>query len=124
MNLEFVSFADAGNLQKERVVLKATGAIDLGNYTLLCSASSEPGSGSSGANDAYWFPNMVVKENDLVVVYTKGGKDAQKETGAGHTAYFFYWGIKGPLWGAGENALVLIRADEWKLVDSMAPEEG
>jgi hypothetical protein len=126
MNLKLVSFADSGKLDRERVVLRATKDLDTGDYTALCSVCSDPGSATSGLQTAYWFPDGEIKAGDLVVLYTKSGKEGKKDIGAGHTAYFFYWGLSKPLWNTSKLCLVLIEgrdfAIEWP-AESIAPEE-
>jgi hypothetical protein len=113
MNLSLVSFADSGNLERERVVLKVTGDDDVGTYIALCSESGEPRIASSGKNLAFWFPETAVKEGDIVVLYTKSGEESKKDIGDGHTAYFFYWGLPNPVWGTSDMALVLIETNEY-----------
>jgi hypothetical protein len=127
MNLSLVSFADSGNLERERVVLRATEDIDAGDYTALCSESNEPGVASSGLNTAFWFPNESVKKDDIVVLYTKRGNPSKKDIGDGHTAYFFYWGLSEPLWMSVKAAFVLLETFDFTIewpAQTLEPEEG
>jgi hypothetical protein len=114
MNLNFSSFADAGDLQKERLVLKAKAAIPLGDYLVMASKASATGTAVAGRHRAYWFPDGDVEADDLVVVYTKSGVDSKKKLASGATAHFFYWGLETPLWGKmSGNGVVILRADSW-----------
>ena len=64
------SFADPGNLQKERIVLRVRADIDLGEYAVFCSPVSSDGNPTAGHAIACWFPDALVKSGDLVVPYT------------------------------------------------------
>jgi hypothetical protein len=119
MNVKLVSFADAGNIQKERVVFRATEDTDIGNYMVLCSQSDELGTASSGANTAYWFPDVAVKKEDLIVLYTKSGTDRKKDVTGGHTAYFYYWGSPEPIWNTTTATLVLLETNDYTVESSM-----
>jgi hypothetical protein len=126
MNLNLVSFADTGKIASERVVFKVTENDDVGDYTVLCSQSDEPGTASSGSNPAFWFPNEEVKKGDVVVLYTKSGKESKKDIGDGKTAYFFYWGLTKTLWNRSTKVLVLIEAAQWTMswpAETVEPDE-
>ena len=114
MNFEISSFADAGDLDKERVVLRATEDIDIGRFVLIRSKSDPGGDPVSGSKDAYWFPDKSVARGDLVVVYTKKGNSGKKAMNGGGTAHFYYWHKKTPFWGPeGRNVAVLLEAPVW-----------
>jgi hypothetical protein len=126
MNLKLVSFADSGNLERERVVLKAAEDADVGDYTALCSSTTVPNTANPGLSVAFWFPSAKVKKDDIVVLYTKHGKQSKKRIGGGHTAYFFYWGVANPIWNASTSALVLIESADWTIewpAETVEPEE-
>lgn len=113
-NFEISSFADAGDLNKERVVLKATEDIDIGRFILLRSKMSDNGHPISGSKDAYWFPDKTVNRGDLIVVYTKAGTSSTKSLNSGGTAHFYYWHRKTAFWGPGSgNVAVLLEAPVW-----------
>jgi hypothetical protein len=112
MMLEISSFADAGVHEKERLVLKAVGDVDIGKYGVFRSGVSD-GAPISGSKIAYWFPDQRVKAGDLIVLYTKKGTSSKKEISGGHTAYFYYWHRENSLWGSGERTAVLFRIAEW-----------
>jgi len=111
MNLEISSFADAGNLQKERLVIKALHDVDIGEYAVFCSRTSAHFLPTTGSKQAYWFPDRSVKAGDLVILYTKAGKTSTKALSQGRTAHFFYWGQESALWGSPRTAVVLEISD-------------
>jgi hypothetical protein len=119
MKLEIRSFTEAGNPLKERVILRALGDIDIGDYAVFYSGVSRSGDApTSGRKSAYWFPDREVKGGDLVVLYTKKGSSGTKPLTGGRTAHFFYWGKDNSLWGDSEHCAVLISIAEW---DSRIP---
>lgn len=95
MRLTISSFPDAGNHQKERLIIKTKADIEIGEYAVFCSGTSDRnGSPTSGRQIAYWFPDGTVKSGDLVILYTKRGRTSTKELNDGRTAHFYYWGRK------------------------------
>lgn len=115
MNLEITSFAGAGDLLRERIVLKARRDLDVGDYAVLRSAvGSGEGTPTSGRKIAYWFPNEDVRANDLVVLYTKKGSRGSKPIEGGHTAYFFYWGRDEALWDDHNFGAALLEVRDWQ----------
>lgn len=113
MKLEIDSFADAGVLEKERLVIKALSDLDIGEYVVFSSGLSDTRIPISGRKTAYWFPDKAVKSGDLVVLYTKSGKSSKKDIGNGRTAHFYYWGLEKARWGSGDKTAVLLRVAEW-----------
>jgi len=113
MNLEIRSFADAGNLEKERLVLRVLSDTDLGQYAVLRSRIGSSRGPTSGRKRAYWFPDGDIKSGDLVVLYTKMGIRGEKPLTGGGTAHFFYWGSETPLW-TGEHCAVLLSVSDWE----------
>lgn len=114
MKVEIGSFADSGEPQKERLILKVSVDVDIGGFAVFRSRLSSSGEPLSGYKDAYWFPDKKVKAGDLIVLYTKGGTASEKPLSGGRTAYFFYWGMKQPIWGSeSKNAAVICSIDEF-----------
>jgi hypothetical protein len=112
MNLEITSFADAGQPQKERIVLKALINLNVGEYAVFRSGVSD-GDPTAGWKSAYWFPDADVKANDLVILYTKKGSQSTKSLGNGRTAHFFYWGRDEVLWGNNRFGAVVLWIANW-----------
>ena len=119
MRIEIQSVADKGNVQKERLVLKVRSSADIGDYILIQSGYNDGGV-TIGTFHTYWFPYKEVSHGDLVVLYTKSGKDSEKELSGGKKAHFFYWGIDAAIWGTADKAPVLLHAPEWV---SKSPDE-
>lgn len=113
MNLNISSFADAGNFDKERLVLKANVDLDIGQYAVFCTELSADKAATAGKQLAYWFPDEEVKANDLVVLYTKQGTSRKKDLGDERTAHFFYWDHGEALWARNNNGAVVLQVSRW-----------
>lgn len=98
MSLEVRNILNANEWDKERVVLKVESDLDIGDWVLLAANRYSTGGPASGAALAYWFPDKRLKAGDLVVVYTKGGRNSEKALATGNTSHFFYWGKTEPCW--------------------------
>lgn len=119
MKIEIQSVADKGNNQKERLVLKVRSGSDIGEYLLIQTGYNDGGV-TIGTFYTYWFPYKSVSPGDLVVLYTKSGKDSEKDLSGGRKAHFFYWGIDNAIWNRRDRAPVLLHAPEWV---SKSPDE-
>jgi hypothetical protein len=109
MKLKIAAFADAGNHEKERLVIEALLDLDIGSYAVFCSK----GGPVAGEQLAYWFADGAIKAGDLVILYTKPGRNSKKNLGGGRTARFYYWGQRGVLWNDESNAAVVIELGDW-----------
>lgn len=116
MELEIESFAAAGDLSKERIILRAKNNLDVGRYAILRSRVAKSGERdpTAGPKIAYWFQDRNVKAEDVVVLYTKKGNTSIKDIGNGRTAYFFYWGRSETLWGSSDYGAALLDVAEWQ----------
>lgn len=119
MKLEIQKVADKGNYNKERLILRAKAATDVGDYILIQAGYSDGGV-NIGIHNTYWFPYKDIGVGDLVVLYTKSGKENEKVLSNGRKAHFFYWGLGEKTWDSGDKAPVLMHAPEWT---SKAPDE-
>lgn len=119
MKADIRNVADAGDLERERLVLRINAKLDIGDFMLVCTGFFED-EVTTDVKSSFWFPYSDVKAGDLVVLYTKSGKAHEKAIGQGRTAHFYYWGRKKPLWEADNVAPVLLYAPEWV---SRAPHE-
>ena len=112
MTLEFRSIADAGDFDKERVVLKATSDDDIGLYALFLCQTAEKGVVAGNISHVYWFFNKRVKKEDLVILYSKPGKTSEKSNNDGTTSYFYYWGLTESIWKK-NTAAVVVATPNW-----------
>jgi hypothetical protein len=122
MKLNIRSFADTGDFEKERMSLKVLANTNIGAYAVLFEPSNIDGDPTSGRKTAYWFPDLDVEAGDMIILYTKDGERRTKELATGHTAHFFYWGLKNPIWNTRKGGCVLLSVDEWQWKQAQATE--
>lgn len=121
MKLKISAIRDAGNLDKERIVMKVLAPTDIGEHLLLCTATAD-GKITTNIQTAYWFPDKEVKEGDFVVLYSKKGRDSEKEF-KNAMSHFFYLGSDKALWDKSENAAVIMYAPDWARFQPEVPDE-
>jgi hypothetical protein len=115
MNIAVKGIRDPGNVDQERVVLTASRVTDVGNYILVAGSSAEKeGDVSSEVRQTFWFPNKVVKPNDIVVVYTKSGTAKEHSNKNGSMSHFFYWGLEEAVWDRDRAAAILLEVKTWE----------
>nr|WP_294523642.1 hypothetical protein [uncultured Rhodopila sp.] len=106
---------DAGDHDRERVVLQAKTDLEAGAYVLIAARSAASGKALGGPVPfCFWFPDTVVRAGDLLVLYSKPGVTTQKDNAAGGASHFFYWGLEAPIWHADNLRPVLIEAAQWQ----------
>jgi hypothetical protein len=113
MKLKIRSIADAGNIEKERVMLRVIAPAELGNYALV--ANRYMGEPMTDILAGYWFPFEKVAIGELVILYTKRGNNTKKKTESGTTNHFYYWSLEKPLWDDDGIAALLLEAPEWDI---------
>jgi hypothetical protein len=112
MTLEITNIRDSGIAKSERLVMKATTNLDVGEYAVFATGYRD---GTPLAQDslAYWFPDKKVAKGDLVVLYTRAGVLSEKVNASGSTSHFFYWDHADALWKSGETAAVVAKIAGW-----------
>lgn len=104
--------ANAGDLDRERVVFRVPDGTELNRFILFCCNQTGSGVTSGDVPEAYWFGPTEAKKDDIVVVYTKHGTERVKTSEDGETSYFFYWGKDNSIWSNRTRA-VLFHTDSW-----------
>jgi hypothetical protein len=108
MSFDITSIADAGDIDRERVVIKATTDGDIGRFAIFCAKRSSTGVALSGnVPKTFWFTDQKVKAGDFIVLYTKAGTRSSKTSDSGSTSYFFYWGWKTAIWDEKSKAALI-----------------
>jgi len=116
MKVKARTIAEPAILKNERLVLDVLQDDDIGRYTVLCTTSMEPTTFSTAIKQIYWFPDKLVKKGDVVVLYTKGGKQSEKKNQDDSISHFFYWGLSEPVWLDNNKAVaVLAHLDDWEI---------
>ena len=116
MKLSIRGVANRGEVSRERLILDVRRDIDIGDYLLLCTGyNPEYECVTIGVLHAFWFPYHDVEADDVVVLYTKQGKNIRRKDGD-RTVHFFYWGHTSCLWDSEDSAPVILNAPEWEFV--------
>lgn len=119
MRVQIQYVADRGDLSSERLVMRVRQDVDIGNFMLL-RTGFEDDEVTTEVSNAFWFPDKRLRAGDLVVVYSKRGRDKRRQIDNGRRAYFFYWDQDSSLWDDDHVAPVLLYAPQWA---SKAPQE-
>ncbi len=112
MNIKIKQIVDHGH-NDERIVLSVVEDDDIGRYLIMDSTYTSSQNISNKLRHTYWFPDKKVKAGDLIILYTKHGKQSQKANKNGTTSHFFYWDLKNNVWNDDGDAAVLFYASEW-----------
>jgi len=119
MKVNSQTIAEPGTLEGERLVLDVVQDDDIGRYIVFCTTLMDPQipSFSTSIRRQYWFPDKLVKKGDVVVLYTKVGKQSEKKNNDNSTSHFFYWGLSEPIWLENSQVVaVLGHLDDWAIV--------
>lgn len=114
MELIITGIGDKGKLEGERIGLKAIKDCDLKFYQLFKTTFGEIGF-VNRSSAVFWFSPLKLKTNDLVVVYTRQGKNNQETKPDGTTTYWIYWGLNSPIFTDSQEGLVLAEITDWKM---------
>lgn len=112
MKLDIVRVTNPGDLGNERLVLRARANLDVGAFAVF-RAYVRDGRVTNLVRATYWFPDKPVNTDDIVVLYSKAGKQSEKTLTGGSKAHFFYWALSEPAWGSKETAPVIVFVSEW-----------
>jgi hypothetical protein len=113
MSVEFINIENAGDLARERLVLRARGETEIGHYAVFrCRVAPEGRAYAGAIPNAYWFANRIVKSEDWIVLYTKNGTNSEKKVDDGPSSYFYYWRIVEPIWTPGYMP-VIVETPTW-----------
>ena len=111
--LRINSVKDVGDLDRERVVLRALQDTDLANYAVFsCLVFDDKQIESGDIPDVFWFESMDLKTGDFVVLYTKEGTERTKVSERGNKSYFYYWSKKQAIWTEQRRA-ILVNTTDW-----------
>jgi hypothetical protein len=113
MKLSILFVKEHGNLKDERIVLKALENIDVGNYMLADTTYMDENEVSNKLRHTFWIPDKKIDKDDLVVIYTKEGKDSTKSNESGSKTHFFYWGLERTIWNKNEDAAAIFSIADW-----------
>jgi hypothetical protein len=118
MKLKITAIREAGDLNKERVVMKAEASTDIGQYVFL-RVNTVDGQPTTSVRNTYWFPNKSINPGDYVIVYSKEGINSEKGF-KNVTSHFFYLASKTAIWDEENVGATVLYAPDW---ESFVPEK-
>lgn len=114
MNPEIMSFQilkvkDRGDLDKERVILKANKDCEISWYILFDNTYNDDGTISNLWRHMYIFPQITIKQGDFVWLYTRRGQNINRGNNSGTSTYLLYWGLDETIWNHDEDVAYLVK---------------
>ena len=119
MKIDIRSILNRGDIERERLILDVLSATDIGDYILL-RAGYRGDSVTTGIRNAFWFPYKAVSRGDLIIIFTKSGRERERSRNDGSTVHSYFWGLEKAIWDKGNSAPVLLHAPDW---ESKGPDE-
>lgn len=113
MKLQIKYVKDNGIIESERVILKSTGDINVGTYIVSDTTYYTNDEISNELRHMFWIPDKEVAQGDLIVIYTKDGKNKSVKNDSGNSTHFFYWGLGKSIWNKSGDAAVLFSLADW-----------
>ena len=114
--LVIVGVRDAGEIGKERLLIRATSDLDLSEFLIVPAKKS----GSMEIVDynrlLFWFPKRYVHNGEYIRLYTHaGGYNVVEGRMRNELATFhnFYWGFSNPIWAGFADTAAVIRISTW-----------
>ena len=115
MKIKLSEIKDPGNPEKERIVATVLSDTDLGGYILAETQETSDETISSELKNVKWLEDQPLKVGDMVIIYTKSGKNGKIINVDGSTSYFYYWALDNPI-GNKENVGVILYEAEWSFI--------
>ncbi|WP_083386788.1 hypothetical protein [Magnetospirillum fulvum] len=97
MTLKLLAIYNAGDLDKENVLLQADADCQLNAYIICDNTYASDGTITNRHCHMYHFQKKSIKKGDYVVLFTKVGKNSEgtyKEA----PLHRFYWGVGSTVW--------------------------
>lgn len=113
MKMELRAISSKGDLNKERISLRALADVDVGDYALLQTGFHD-GEVSTTVFHAFWFPYKPIAKGDLVVLYTRKGVPSSKPIKERGHAHFFFMDLAQAIWADIDKGAVLLEAASWQ----------
>lgn len=98
MSFQILKIKDAGDLDNERVILKANKDCEISWYLLFDNTYDEQGNLSNLWRHMYIFPKINMKAGDFVWLFTKKGANSSRGNDTNTTTYLLYWGLDETIW--------------------------
>ena len=114
--LAIVDVRDAGDLTKERLLMKATSDIDISEFIVIPANRSGENVIMNYNRLHFWFPKRFIANGEYVRLYTRSGGynvtvgNFRQEIATFHN---FYWNLNGSVWQAYADTAAIVRISTW-----------
>ncbi len=109
MQLQILKVRDAGDLENERIILKANQTCEISWYILFDNTYDDDGNISNLWRHMYIFPKIEVKAGDFIWLYSKTGENSNRGNNSNTTTYLLYWGLDETIWNKENDTAHLIK---------------
>lgn len=110
--LQVVTIFDRGDLQSERVELKAMANINIKDYVVFDTQYVAENSLACGSRGAYWFSNHPVGAGNRVILYTRAGSASNEERN-GIVYHFRFRGHASALYEDKAQVPLVMKLENW-----------
>ena len=117
MHLQILKVRDQGDLENERIILKASKDCEISWYILFDNTYDDDGELSNLWRHMYIFPKIQVKAGDFIWLYTKAGNDINRGNNSNTTTHLLYWGLDETIWNKGNDKAHLVKYVDSQSVD-------
>jgi hypothetical protein len=110
--LSIVTVADPGVPNMERIVIRPTENVNLGEFGMAAGIKGEVESNMvlPLTSNFFWFPSRIVEPPSWILLYTGAGTTEETTlAGTSQRAYVFHWGAKTTIFQFREIVPVLFR---------------
>jgi hypothetical protein len=114
--LRVVGVRGDGDLDKERVLIRAVAPVNLIRFLILNATFTGPNQIRDLNRKVFWFPSHNVASGDYVRIYSRTGvakSHSGKFSGLSTTYHDFFWNRTLPIWEGKSSAVVLIEVAAW-----------
>lgn len=112
MDLKIVRIKNAGDYDKEYVMLQAVEDCDLSGYLVMDTTYDDTNVESNKRRHVYWFPEKRIEKGEYVSLWTKPGAANTGKTTGGGVIHRFYWGVQTAIWNDEGDTALLFRVAE------------
>lgn len=113
MRVNILHVKNGGDINKERIVLKALTRVDIGSFVLADTTYNKDETVSNKLRHTFWFPDKIIEKDDFIVLYTTSGLDRQHNNKVNTTTHCFFWGLDQTIWNKSGDGAVLFELRGW-----------
>lgn len=110
MRVEIRGIIDYGKPNSERIIIDVLEGCNIGHYMIMQTNYTHHERPSNKVKTIYIFPSQPMKAGDIVILYTKEGKNSMLEKG-GIVEYSFYWNLDKCIWNNTEDCILIVHFD-------------